>query len=212
MRICHFFTSLVRNSLTATMYNPKAKHSCSVIRCTDTRVSLHHLPTKEDIRTKWLNFIFQGNISASESKSVFVCANHFTPDCFSNQGQYKAGLAMRLFLTDGSTPTVCGNATDEGTPGTYVQQPVVHHVACQTDQPVTCTVGTQLSMRTLQPHFRSTDYIDALLDLIFEKDPAPYVNEVLNLTIPEDLLALYERPDNLEIIASYVSRFNQGQV
>ncbi|KAL7405215.1 hypothetical protein ABVT39_025343 [Epinephelus coioides] len=44
----------------------------------------------------------------------------------------------------------------EGRPSTSVQQPVVHHVACQTDQPVTCTVGTQLSMRTLQPHFRST--------------------------------------------------------
>ncbi|XP_078028444.1 uncharacterized protein LOC117270027 [Epinephelus lanceolatus] len=58
-------------------------------------------------------------------------------------------------------------------------------------------------------------YVDALLDLIFEKvfqDPAPYVNEVLKLTIPEDLSAQYERPDKLDVIASYVSRFNQGQV
>ncbi|XP_036964597.1 uncharacterized protein LOC119025295 isoform X2 [Acanthopagrus latus] len=138
------------------MYNPKAKHSCSVVGCTDTHVSLHRLPTKEDTRAKWLNFIFQGNVPASLSKSVVVCANHFTPDCFSNQGQYQAGLATRLLLKDGSIPTVHGNATEEETQSTSVQQPVVHHVACQTDQPVKCTVGTQLSMRTLRPHFRST--------------------------------------------------------
>ena len=29
------------------MYNPKAKHSCSVVGCTDPHVSLHRLPTKE---------------------------------------------------------------------------------------------------------------------------------------------------------------------
>ena len=29
------------------MYNPKAKHSCSVVGCTDPDVSLHRLPTKE---------------------------------------------------------------------------------------------------------------------------------------------------------------------
>ena len=112
-RIRHFLTSLVRDNLTTTMYNPKAKHTCSVVGCTDTHVSLHRLPTKEDIRAKWLNFIFQGNVPASVSKRVFVCANHFTLNCFGNQGQYKAGLATRLFLTDGSIPTVCGNATDE---------------------------------------------------------------------------------------------------
>ncbi|KAM8733556.1 uncharacterized protein AB9X84_025253 [Acanthopagrus schlegelii] len=138
------------------MYNPKAKHSCSVVGCTDTHVSLHRLPTKEDTRAKWLNFIFQGNFPASLSKSFVVCANHFTPDCFSNQGQYRAGLATRLFLKNGSIPTFRGNATEEETQSTSVQQPVVHHVACQTDQPVKCTVGTQLSMRTLRPHFRST--------------------------------------------------------
>ncbi|KAL7398437.1 hypothetical protein ABVT39_010016 [Epinephelus coioides] len=55
----------------------------------------------------------EGNVPASVSKSVFVCANHFTTDCFSNEGQYKAGLATRLFLKDGSIPTVRGDATDE---------------------------------------------------------------------------------------------------
>ncbi|XP_036965309.1 uncharacterized protein LOC119025642 isoform X3 [Acanthopagrus latus] len=130
------------------MCNPKAKHSCSVVGCTDTQVSLHRLPTNEDIRAKWLNFIFQGNVPASLSKSVVVCANHFTPDCFSNQGQYQAGLATRLSLKDGKRK--------KEIPSTSVQQSVVHHVACQTDQPVKCTVGTQLSMRTIRPHLRST--------------------------------------------------------
>ena len=97
-RIRHFLASLVCDSLTATVYNPKAKHSCSVVGCTDTHISLHRLHTKEDIRAKWLKKFFQGNVTASVSKSV-VCANHFTPECFSNQGQHQAGLATRLFLT-----------------------------------------------------------------------------------------------------------------
>ena len=47
IRHCVALASLVHDSLTATMYNPKAKHSCSVVRCTDPHVSLHRLPTKE---------------------------------------------------------------------------------------------------------------------------------------------------------------------
>ena len=109
-----FYRFTCIHSLTATVYKPKAKHSCSVVGCTDTLISLHHLRTKEDIRAKWLNFIFQANVPASVSKSV-VCANHFTSDCFSNQGQYQAGLATRLFLKDGSIPTVRVNATEEET-------------------------------------------------------------------------------------------------
>ena len=47
IRHCVALASLVHDSLTATMYNPKAKHSCSVVGCTDPHVSLHRLPTKE---------------------------------------------------------------------------------------------------------------------------------------------------------------------
>ena len=54
------------------------------------------------------------------------------------------------------------------------------------------------------------DYVDKLLDLIF--DPAPYVDEVLKIAIPEDLSTQFDKPDKLEVIASYMSRFNQGQV
>ena len=53
------------------------------------------------------------------------------------------------------------------------------------------------------------------MDLIFHKvfqDPAPYVNEVLKIPIPADLSAQFEKPDKREVVASYVSRFNRGQV
>ncbi len=30
------------------------------------------------------------------------CANHFTPDCFLNEGQFKAGFVKKLRLKDGS--------------------------------------------------------------------------------------------------------------
>ncbi len=32
------------------------------------------------------------------------CANHFTPDCFLNEEQFKAGFLKKLKLKDGSLP------------------------------------------------------------------------------------------------------------
>ena len=63
--------------------------------------------------------------------------------------------------------------------------------------------------------FFITDHVDKLLDLIFDRvfqDLVTYVDEVLKIPIPEDLSAQFEKPDKLEVIAGYVSRFNQGQV
>ncbi|RXN20821.1 hypothetical protein ROHU_014028 [Labeo rohita] len=58
-------------------------------------------------------------------------------------------------------------------------------------------------------------YVDKLLDLIFEKavvDPTPYMDDILKISIPEDLTAQFEKPDKLEVIASHVSRLNQRQM
>ncbi|XP_061622218.1 uncharacterized protein LOC133474470 isoform X1 [Phyllopteryx taeniolatus] len=143
------------------MSKSKAKQTCHVVGCLDRHTSLHRLPAREDIRAKWIHFIYNGNIPASVSKNLVVCANHFASDCFSNLGQYKAGLAMRLYVKDGSIPTVRGKDTDEGTATKSALAAVVHHVACQTDPPATRRVGTQLSMQTLQRNFKSTGSLES---------------------------------------------------
>lgn len=49
--------------------------------------------------------------------------------------------------------------------------------------------------------------MENLLNLIFEKvvmDPTPYVDEVLQICIPEDRTAQFQKPDKLDVIVSYV--------
>ncbi|XP_031157281.1 uncharacterized protein LOC116051172 [Sander lucioperca] len=91
-------------------------------------------------------------------KVVLVCEKHFTDDCFLNLGQYKAGLADRLRLKPGAVPTLCGSATNLGQASTStvsIKLPFSRDVACQTDHLETRTIGTQLALKTLRPHFRS---------------------------------------------------------
>ena len=56
-------------------------------------------------------FIFNNNMSATLPVILYVCANHFTSVCFSNEGQYKAGFASTLTLVKGSVPTIPDPAT-----------------------------------------------------------------------------------------------------
>lgn len=54
--------------------------------------------------------------------------------------------------------------------------------------------------------------MDKLLELIFENvvvDPTPYMDNNLKISIPKDITSQF---DKQEVIDSYVSRFNQGQV
>ena len=83
------------------------------MRCGGLHRSLHHVPASEDTRAKWIEFIFEGNVPEKIGKSLLVCANHFELDCFTNLGQYNAGLATRLTLHAGSVPSI-RRISDEG--------------------------------------------------------------------------------------------------
>nr|XP_055059811.1 uncharacterized protein LOC129443335 [Misgurnus anguillicaudatus] len=139
------------------MATSKSHMKCCVVGCTAQHKSLHFLPAKENRRTEWLLFIFDGHVPATVGKNLVVCANHFKTDCFENLGQYTAGFAIKLRLKEGSVPTVRGKSQDETHASTSLQFPATREVGCQTDHPeiLKRTVGTQLSLRTLQPHFRS---------------------------------------------------------
>ncbi|XP_030210489.1 uncharacterized protein LOC115542371 isoform X2 [Gadus morhua] len=131
----------------------RAKHSsCSVFGCTNEHKTLFLVPSSEPLKNQWVNFIVPGNAP--------VCAKHFSDDCFLNLGQYRAGLAQCLKIKSGSVPTLHGSATNlekASSSRAYIQQLLSRDVACQTDHLETHTVGTQLSLNTLQPHFKSED-------------------------------------------------------
>ena len=54
---------------------------------------------------------FKDNVPAAVRVSLCVCANHFTSDCFINEGKYKAGFALILTLIKGSVPLILDAAT-----------------------------------------------------------------------------------------------------
>ena len=82
------------------------------MRCGRLHRSVHNVPASEDTRAKWIEFIFNGNVPERIGKSLLVCASHFELDCFTNLGQYNAGLATRLTLQAGSVPSI-RRSTDE---------------------------------------------------------------------------------------------------
>ncbi|KAM7382656.1 hypothetical protein PAMP_002378 [Pampus punctatissimus] len=171
----------------------RAKHgNCSVVGCTDQHKSLHQPPAAEDRRAEWIKFIFNGKVPDTVGKNLYVCANHFVPDCFTNLGQYNAGLATKLSLKEGSVPTVCDKTAEEGdgTDGSFRRiLPSVRHVGSQTEPPEIKSVGTQLSMKTLQNHFRST----ATQVKVASRDCG-----VCTLTFPLDSPLLFLQPTIVE--------------
>ena len=85
---------------------------CCVVGCKQPHKSFHSLPTKGNRRTAWLDFIFDGHVPATIGKNLVVCANHFTEDCFENLGQYRAGFASKLRVTEVSVPTIHVESAD----------------------------------------------------------------------------------------------------
>uniref|UniRef100_A0A9J8D7P0 THAP-type domain-containing protein n=1 Tax=Cyprinus carpio carpio TaxID=630221 RepID=A0A9J8D7P0_CYPCA len=153
---------------------PPKRFRCSVAGCMNPHSSLHLLPKSEPLKTRWINFVFKENAPSTLPKFIYVCANHFT-DCFVNEGQYKAGFAQKLLLKDGAVPTVRDPATPPEDASTSEQSSQTRDIACQTDEkPLTKSVGTQLSVKTLHAHYRRTGVqsTDNFLDIDSSFSPA----------------------------------------
>ena len=97
---------------------------CSVFGCESKKLSTFVAPSSESLRNQWVHFVFDGNAPTRLPKCVFVCAKHFTDDCFFNLGQYRAGLSERLRIKPGSVPTLIGSATNLG----QVSKLTLYHV------------------------------------------------------------------------------------
>ena len=77
------------------MSSLRARHAnCSVVGCKNQHKCLYSVPATEQQKRQWLLFIFNDNVPAAVHVSLYVCANHFTSDCFSNEGQYKANMSL----------------------------------------------------------------------------------------------------------------------
>ena len=79
--------------------------------CINQHQCLYSVLAKEQQKRQWLCLIFKDSMPAKVNVSLFVCANHFTSDCFSNEGQYKAGFASTLTLVKATAPPILDPAT-----------------------------------------------------------------------------------------------------
>ena len=83
------------------MSSLRARHAnCSVVGFKIQRKCLYSVQATEEQKRQWLCFIFNNNVPTTVSVSLFVGAKNFT-DCFSIEGQYKAGYASTLTLIKG---------------------------------------------------------------------------------------------------------------
>ncbi len=67
-----------------------------------SKSSLHLLLKHENVKSQWLQFIFTVTPQQHNPKL------YFTHDCFLNLGEVNAGFAKRLFIKDGTVPTLFG--------------------------------------------------------------------------------------------------------
>ena len=94
------------------MSSLRVRHTnCSVVGCISQHQCLYSVPATEQQKRQWLLFIFNDKVLAAFRVSLHVCANNFKSDCFSNDGQYKAGFASTLTLVKGSVPPIQDPAT-----------------------------------------------------------------------------------------------------
>ncbi|XP_072250697.1 uncharacterized protein [Leuresthes tenuis] len=149
-------------------------HACVFPNCPNksiwTKFSFHRLPFRDlDLLKLWLVALkmdLKTEVGALKRMDHRVCSAHFAPEDFcppktQNEGQ----KGRRLILRKNTIPMVAEGKRDtvkECRVNANCQvSPIIRHVASQTDPPdfdfpKTRSVGTQLSMKTLQNHFRST--------------------------------------------------------
>lgn len=89
-----------------------AEQARSCFMCGGKTTSMFHLPKDEDLKKKWLEFIF-GSIPTSYPKSLVVCAKHFQDSDFANLGAYNSGYASKLVMKPGSSPSVRSTTTSQ---------------------------------------------------------------------------------------------------
>ena len=88
----------------------RARHAnYSVVGYKDQHQCPYSVPAPEEQKRQWLCFILMAMCWLH--CFLYVCANHFTSDCFSNEGQYKAGFALTQILVNGSVPHIQDPAT-----------------------------------------------------------------------------------------------------
>ncbi|KAL2096063.1 hypothetical protein ACEWY4_008211 [Coilia grayii] len=127
--------------------------------CGSKTCTLFSLPKNEDLKKKWLEFIF-GIPPVLYSPAINVCSDHFNHSDFSNFGAYSSGFSSRLVLKPGSVPsrrsTTSTQPVSTNTSQTLVSIP--SHASIQTDPPnlpALTSRATQLSAGTLGHHVRS---------------------------------------------------------
>ncbi|KAM4589258.1 uncharacterized protein V3H82_003375 [Fundulus diaphanus] len=144
------------------MSKRRAHVNCSVVGCTNKHANVFSLTASVDqtTRQQWIKFIFDNNVPVTLPATLYVCASHFAPECFVNLGQYQAKMASSLRLEKGVIPTIRDSSaahtarTFQAVPSSILTPQRVD-VGCQTKPQMHASAGTQLSYRTLGPHFRS---------------------------------------------------------
>jgi len=86
-----------------------------VLLCKDRSATLFSLPRVEHVKRQWLEFIF-ATIPQKYSPNLLLCSRHFTEESFKNLYEFKCGFVSRLFLKEGSVPSVHGSASSSSAP------------------------------------------------------------------------------------------------
>ncbi|XP_028292415.1 uncharacterized protein LOC114455398 isoform X1 [Gouania willdenowi] len=139
----------------------KAGHrhaNCSVVGCSKQHKSLFLLPSVELLRTRWLEFIYNGCVPKGIPKRLYVCAHHFTKECFENMGPYRAGLSQRLRIKRDAAPTHRNSRTNVDIISSVLQGSAssVSRSICVAPPITTSQAGNEITHPCYQPKMISS--------------------------------------------------------